>query len=128
MLTTTIVAAAVVERDGAVLLTRRLRGSHLGGLWECPGGKLDPGETLAQCLRREMREELAVDVEVGAAVLVTTHAYPEKIVELHFFECRLLGEPVPQLGQEMRWLPRADLGAIAFPEADRALIALLQSR
>lgn len=128
MLTTTIVAAAVVERDGAVLLTRRLRGSHLEGLWEFPGGKLDPGETLAQCLRREMREELAVDVEVGDPVLVTTHAYPEKIVELHFFECRLLGEPVPQLRQEMRWLPRAELGAIAFPAADRALIALLQSR
>lgn len=121
-------AAAVVERNDAVLLTRRLRGSHLEGLWEFPGGKRDPGETLEHCLLREMREELAVDVEVGACILVTTHAYPEKTVELHFFECRLLSEPVPQLGQEMRWLPRAELGAVAFPEADRALIALLQSR
>jgi mutator protein MutT len=124
----TIVAAAVVERDGAVLVTRRLRGSHLEGLWEFPGGKLDAGETLEHCLRREMREELAVDVEVGVRILVTTHAYPEKTVELHFFECRLLGDPVPQLGQEMRWLPRAELGAMAFPEADRALITLLQLR
>ena len=127
-MTTTVVAAAIVERDGAVLLTRRLRGSHLEGLWEFPGGKVDPGETLAECLLREMREELAADVEVGPSILVTTHAYPGKVVELHFFECRLIGEPVPQLGQEMRWLPLAELSAVAFPDADRALITLLQSR
>lgn len=124
---TIIVAAAVAERDGAFLVTRRLRGTHLEGLWEFPGGKCDPGETLVHCLVREMREELAVGVDVGPRILTTTHAYPEKTVELHFFACRLRGDPLPQLGQEMRWVGRADLGAIAFPDADRALIDLLSA-
>ena len=122
-----VVAAAVVERDGDVLVTRRLRGTHLEGLWEFPGGKCEPGETLAACLVREMREELAVEVTVGACLLVTTHAYPAKTVELHFFACGVLGEPVPQLGQEMRWAARATLDDAEFPAADRALIARLRA-
>ena len=124
---TVSVAAAVAQRGDEVLLTRRLHGTHLEGLWEFPGGKRDPGETLAQCLVREMREELAVEIEVGPLILTTVHAYPGKVVELHFFACWLRGKPEPQLGQEMRWVPRAHLGEVEFPEADRALIALLLS-
>jgi mutator protein MutT len=123
-----VVAAAVVERGDEVLVTRRLRGTHLEGLWEFPGGKCEPGETLAACLEREMREELGVAVTVGSCLLETTHAYPSKTVELHFFACRLLGDPVPQLGQEMRWLARTHLDATEFPAADRALIAQLRAR
>ena len=123
---TIIVAAAVAERDGALLVTRRLRGTHLAGYWEFPGGKCDPGETLAECLVREMREELAVSVEVGPVILTTTHRYPAKVVELHFFACTLHGDPMPQLGQEMRWVRRVDLDPAAFPDADRALIAHLR--
>jgi 8-oxo-dGTP diphosphatase len=123
-----VVAAAVVERDGRVLLTRRLKGTHLEGTWEFPGGKCEPGETLEGCLARELTEELAVDAVVGRPLLVTRHAYPERTVELHFFEVTVLGDPAPQLGQELCWATREDLRSLSFPDADRALIDLLQRR
>jgi mutator protein MutT len=121
-----LVCAAVIERDGRFLITRRQKGVHLEGLWEFPGGKCEPGETLSRCLARELREELAVAVTVGDEVLVTVHAYPERSVELHFLRCELIGEPAPQLGQEMRWAARADLGALTFPPADVELIHRLR--
>jgi 8-oxo-dGTP diphosphatase len=124
-MTTIVVTAAVVERDGRVLVTRRLRGTHLAGYWEFPGGKCDPGEPLPACLVRELREELAVDATVGGELLTTTHEYAERRVELHFFSVTLNGEPTPQLGQEMRWIRREDLGDLKLPPADDELVALL---
>jgi mutator protein MutT len=121
-----IVTAAVVERDGALLVTRRGDHQHLGGLWEFPGGKCEPGETLAACLRREMREELDVEVEVGDKIHTVTHHYAERSVELHFFSCELRGSPRPMLGQAMRWVARAELRPEEFPPADAELIALLR--
>jgi 8-oxo-dGTP diphosphatase len=118
------VAAAVIERDGLVLVTRRQPGVHLAGHWEFPGGKCKPGEPLAACLMRELREELRVDVVVGQQLLATPHVYPDGEVQLHFFRCDLLGEPEPQLGQEMRWVARRDLGRLPFPPADAELIRL----
>jgi 8-oxo-dGTP diphosphatase len=120
-----VVAAAVIERDDAFLLTRRLKGTHLEGTWEFPGGKCEPQETPTACLVREIREELAVEAVVGLQLLVTRHAYPERMVELHFFGAALVGEPVPQLGQQMRWVPRVELNTLEFPEADAELIRLL---
>lgn len=120
-----LVAAAVIERDGRYLITRRQPGVHLAGHWEFPGGKCEPDETLHACLRRELREELNVDVTVGDVLLTTTHDYPERRVELHFVRCRLEGEPAPQLGQEMRWTPREELNALEFPAADAELIRIL---
>jgi 8-oxo-dGTP diphosphatase len=122
---TIVVTAAVVERGGRLLVTRRQKGVHLEGFWEFPGGKCDAGETLQACLARELREELAVDATIGAEIYTVSHAYPERTVELHFFQCELRGEPVPQIGQEMRWVPRAELAAFAFPPADAELIAML---
>ena len=123
-----VVAAAVVERDGRFLLTRRLQGTHLAGTWEFPGGKCEPRESPEDCLRREIVEELAVDCAVGDRLLVTRHSYPERRVELHFFSASLSGEPVPQLGQEMKWVPRAELKSLDLPEADADLITLLVGR
>jgi 8-oxo-dGTP diphosphatase len=120
-----IVAAAIVEREGRLLLTRRLEGTHLAGTWEFPGGKCEPGETPEACLVRELREELASEALVGRCVLVSRHAYPERTVELHFFEATLAHEPVPQLGQEMRWVPRPELHRLPLPEADAELVRLL---
>lgn len=120
-----VVTAAVVERDGAYLVTRRPAGVHLAGLWEFPGGKCSSSESLEMCLRREIREELACDVDVDREILSTSHAYPERVVELHFFACALRGEPTPALGQELRWVPRAELRALDFPPADHELIARL---
>ena len=124
-MTPIVVAAAVIERDGAFLLTRRLKGTHLEGTWEFPGGKCEPLETPAACLVREIREELAAGVIVDDLLLVTRHAYPERTVELHFFRATLVGEPSPQQGQEMRWARREELAALEFPEADAELIEML---
>jgi 8-oxo-dGTP diphosphatase len=122
---TLIVTAAVIERDGAFLVTRRQKGVHLEGFWEFPGGKCDAGERLTACLARELREELDVDAHVGAEVYTVTHAYPERSVELHFFRCELIGEPRPQINQEMRWVRREALASLEFPPADTELIATL---
>lgn len=122
---TIVVTAAVVERDGTFLVTRRLRGTHLAGTWEFPGGKCDEGEPLEACLWREVREELGVECAVGDELFSVTHEYGDRQIELHFFACTLLGEPEPQLGQAMQWVPRARLRSLAFPPADDALIAML---
>jgi mutator protein MutT len=124
-MTTILVAAAVIERAGQVLVTRRQAGVHLAGHWEFPGGKCEPDESLADCLRRELREELNVHAIVGDLLLTTTHAYPDREVTLYFFQCDLLGEPTPLLGQEMRWVRRDALGELTFPPADIELIRLL---
>lgn len=123
---TIVVTAAVVERDGEYLVTRRQRGVHLEGYWEFPGGKCDPGESLDDCLRRELVEELGADAEIGTELLAVTHAYPDRRVELHFIACTLIGRPSPRLGQEMRWVARAELRSLKFPPADDELIALLE--
>ncbi len=122
-----IIVTAAVIRDGRnYFVTRRHRGVHLEGYWEFPGGKCEPGEALDRCLVREIREELDVDVRVEAELLSCTHEYPERIVELHFFDCVLEGEPRPMLGQEMRWVPPAELRRLQFPPADDELIELLE--
>ena len=126
-MTAIVVTAAVIERDDRVLLTRRLKGTHLEGYWEFPGGKCEPDEALHSCLRRELREELAADAVVGPELLSTTHAYPERTVTIHFFAVTLLGEPVPQIGQEMRWVRREELATLKLPPADDELVALLQA-
>jgi 8-oxo-dGTP diphosphatase len=98
---------------------------HLAGQWEFPGGKCRTGETLEDCLARELREELDVDAVIGAEVFTTSHDYPDRRVELHFFRCELLGRPAPQQGQEMRWVRRGALRTLQFPPADIELIERL---
>ena len=120
-----VVTAAIVERDGRFLLTRRQKGVHLEGLWEFPGGKCEGFEPLDECLCRELAEELAVDATVLEEVFAVTHDYPDRAVELHFFRCELRGDPSPQIGQEMRWVPRAELAALEFPPTDAELIRML---
>ena len=91
-MTPIVVTAAVVDaRRTRFLVTRRQKGVHLEGFWEFPGGKCDAGETLAACLARELREELDVDARIGDEIFTTTHAYPDRAVELHFFRCELRG-------------------------------------
>jgi 8-oxo-dGTP diphosphatase len=125
-MTRLVVTAAVIEQDGRFLVTRRLEGVHLEGYWEFPGGKCEPEESLDACLRRELREELGADATIGDELLAVTHDYPDRVIELHFVECRLTGEPTPLLGQEMRWVAREELRLLKFPPADDELIALLR--
>ena len=120
-----VVVAAVIEADQRFLVTRRQPGVHLAGMWEFPGGKIDPNEAHASALRRELREELDVDVDVGERIYHTVHAYDDRTVELHFYRCVLKGDPRPLLGQQMRWVPRDELPSLGFPPADTELIELL---
>ncbi len=120
-----VVTAAVIERGDEILVTRRPQGVHLAGHWEFPGGKCDPGESLHACMIRELREELGVEAIVGDEMLVTTHEYTDRHLELHFLRCRVSGTPSPQLGQDMRWVRREDLVTLQFPPADEELIRLL---
>ena len=122
------VVAAVVERDGRYLITRRLEGTHLAGLWEFPGGKILPGEKPEDALRRELKEELGVQAAVGELIQTVDWTYPEKSVRILFFRCTLAGEPTPIEGQEMRWVAGADLASYSFPDADATLIARLSGR
>ena len=123
-----LVAAAVVERDGRFLITRRLDGTHLAGSWEFPGGKCEAGEDPPACLMREMREELDADVLVREEILRTLHSYADRSVELRFFRCLLNGTTTPLLGQEVRWAGREELRTLPFPPADSELIELLSTR
>ena len=122
------VVAAVIERGGKILITRRRAGTHLAGLWEFPGGKPESGETLEDALRREIGEELEATPTVGEKIETVDWAYPDKRVRLHFFRCRLAGEPRPLEGQEMAWVTPAELPAYEFPAADAALIERLSRR
>ena len=121
-----VVTAAVVKRDDHYLVTRRPEYAHLAGYWEFPGGKCEPGESHEDCLRREIREELDTEARVHGEIFAVTHAYEERVVELHFFRCTLAGTPQPVLGQEMRWVARDELAALKFPPADAELIRRLQ--
>jgi len=124
----TTVVAAVIERDGEFFLTRRHAGTHLEGMWEFPGGKVDAGEPRADALRREIREELGAGVEVHHLIFETTHEYPDRTIALYFYKCTLIGEPHPLLGQEMRWVQRSELMSLGFPPADTELIARLSGQ
>ena len=123
---TVVVTAAVIERDGRFLVTRRLEGTHLAGLWEFPGGKIHEGESLVEGLSREILEELGTGAIVGDEIFQVTHEYAERSVTLHFFVCSLTSDPRPLLGQQMRWVAREDLRSLEFPPADDRLIDLLQ--
>ena len=119
------VVAAVVERDGRYLITRRLEGTHLAGLWEFPGGKILRGEKPEDALRRELREELGVEAAVGELVETVDWTYPEKTVRILFFRCAVKGDPCPQERQEMLWVEAARLPAYRFPAADLRLVERL---
>jgi 8-oxo-dGTP diphosphatase len=120
-----VVTAAVIERENAFLVTRRPKGVHLEGYWEFPGGKCESGESHVASLEREIAEELEAGIVVGAEVFTVSHAYADRVVELHFFDCELVGEPRALLGQEMRWVARAELRSLTFPPADQELIERL---
>jgi mutator protein MutT len=121
------VSAALLFRGGRLLITQRPAKSHLGGRWEFPGGKREPGETFQQCLVREIREELGVEIAVGELFEEISHVYPEKAVRLKFFRCGLLaGEPQPLDCAAVKWIDRAGLDEHEFPAADAQLLEKLK--
>ncbi len=123
------IAVGVIEEQGRVLVQKRPEEAMLGGLWEFPGGKAEPGEALPDACRREIQEELGVEVEVGEAVAQIEHAYSHFKITLHAFRCRITaGEPVHHAAQPVRWVAIDDLGGLAFPRANRHLIDTLIRR
>ena len=122
------VSAALIFRDGQLLITQRHANSHLGGRWEFPGGKREAGETFEQCLVREIREELGLEIAVGALFEEISHVYPEKSVHLKFFRCQILsGEPQPLDCAAVKWIPKAGLDQHEFPAADAQLLEKLKA-
>jgi hypothetical protein len=115
------VTATSCSRDGS-------KGTHLEGCGSSRAASASPARRTTPRSRASCAKSSTSPIEVGPLALSTTHHYPEKVVELHFYSARLLGEPTPQLGQEMRWVPRDELHRLPLPEADAALIALLQGR
>ncbi|HXX76163.1 MAG TPA: 8-oxo-dGTP diphosphatase MutT [Nitrospiraceae bacterium] len=123
------VAAGLINRDGRYLIARRKSGVHLEGLWEFPGGKREAGETLEECLRRELWEELHVRIDLVSPFHIIRHEYPEKTVELHFFRCTIeSGQPTPVDCAEIRWVYPDQLENFEFPPADRPVIDSLQEQ
>ena len=122
-----VVAAALIEREGKVLLAQRHQGDEQGGLWEFPGGKVEFGETPAQALARELSEELGIQVEVGEELAIATHAYPDCKIRLHLFRCRILsGDPQPLGCAEVRWAGLAELERLPLAPADEKLLRRLK--
>lgn len=117
------VCAAVICEDGRWLLAERRAGSHLERHWEFPGGKIHAGETPAECIVREIHEELGVEIECQGEVAVIRHDYPEKSVELRFLECRILsGTPHGREGQAVGWFSRAEIAGLTLAPADIAFL------
>ena len=122
------VAAGLVFRDGKVLITQRRPQDQLGGFWEFPGGKREAGETWEECLRRELKEELGIAVEVRELLDSVTHDYPGRSVRLQFYRCAWrLHEPRALDCQAFNWVTAAQLTAYTFPPADEQLLQKLRS-
>jgi len=122
-----VVAGVIRHDDGRVLITQRLADDTLGGYWEFPGGKVEPGEELKAALKRELAEELGVEAEIGVEIHRIIHAYPDRDVRLYFFAARIvLGEPQKLEVADLRWVTLDALMDYQFPEADLPLLRQLR--
>ena len=125
-----VVAAALVDRDGRLLVQQRPEGLSMAGLWEFPGGKLEPGETPEQALIRELGEELAIDVDHAclAPACFASEPLGDRHLLLLLYVCRKWrGTPVAQHASALRWVRPAELHGLAMPPADKPLIGLLEA-
>ncbi len=124
-----VVAAALVDPDGRMLLQRRAPGRHMAGLWEFPGGKLLADETPEAAVIRELREELAIDTRESCLAPLTfaSHAYESFHLLMPLYVCRVWqGTPRAQEGQELAWVRPLDMGRYPMPPADVPLVAMLR--
>ena len=119
----------VLNEAGEVLIDQRLNEGLLGGLWEFPGGKQEPGEAIEATVVRELHEELAIEVEVTEPLISLDHAYSHKRLRFEVFLCRWIsGEPQPLASQQVRWVHPTGLAAFPFPAANARIIAALLQR
>jgi mutator protein MutT len=122
-----VIGAAVIWRDGKILIDRRKPGGAMGGLWEFPGGKVEPGESISDCIVREIREELGITIAVGEPLITIEHSYPTFIVALHVHHCQH-GEGEPQTIEcdEIRYVTVDELDQYEFPAANVEIINALK--
>ena len=113
--------------QGQVLIDRRRPEGQMGGLWEFPGGKIEMGETVEECIKREIQEELGIEIEVGNHLITIDHTYTHLQVTLTVHHCRhLSGEPQPIECDEIRWVTLDEIDQFSFPKANEQVIAALR--
>ncbi len=121
------IGVGVIWKGNRILIAKRFANDRLGGLWEFPGGKRERGESLKQCVKREVREELGVAVAVGEEFAVVPHGYSHFRITLHVFHCRYLRGVPRAIGcADWRWVAPRALSRYAFPAANRRVIEILQ--
>lgn len=123
-----IIGVAIIwNQAGQILIDRRLPGGSSGGLWEFPGGKLEPGETIEECITREIKEELAIEIAIEQHFRTIDHTYKESRVTLYFYHCRYLrGTPQALESEEIRWVTLAEMEQFSFPAANQEIIQALK--
>lgn len=123
-----IIGVAVIwNKQSQILIDRRRPEGLLGGLWEFPGGKIEPGETIEECIKREIKEELGIEIEVGDRLITINHAYSHFHVTLTVHHCRhLTGIPQPLESDEIRWVTLDEIDQFPFPKANTQIIAALR--
>jgi mutator protein MutT len=121
--------AVITDRQGRILIDRRKNEGEMAGLWEFPGGKIEPGETVRECVKREIKEELDMEIVVGDRLTTITYAYKTFNVTLYVHECQHVGgEPRPLECEEIHWVEPANMNQYKFPQANTQIINLLQQR
>lgn len=123
------VAVGIIWKSGKILIDQRPEEGLLGGLWEFPGGKQEPGETLEECLEREVREEMDIQIRVQGPFLTIPHSYSHFKITLHSFQCQHLnGKPSPKKAIDWKWVSPKEINRYAFPQANKKILdALLES-
>ncbi len=121
-----VVAAALFDAQGRVLIAERPAGKHMAGWWEFPGGKVAAGESDVQALVRELREELGIDAQADTQIMTLTHEYPDRVVDLVLWRVSAAGVPRGLDGQQLKWVACDSLGEERLLPADRPFIAALQ--
>ena len=120
------VVTGLLRKNGKIVLGLRPQGESLAGAWEFPGGKIDQGETPEQALKRELKEEIDIDAEIGQLRIVHTHSYGERGVLLMFFDVNFWkGEPKTVYHEELRWADPSELATLQIPEANRNILTKL---
>lgn len=123
------VGTGIIVRDGKVLIAQRPKGKSLAGFWEFPGGKLEEGETIKQCLVRELQEELSIKATVGEFIMSTSHEYEHGSFSLEVFFVFIPDniEPKNNVHQQLKWVTPQEMDLYTFPVADIAIIEKLKT-
>ena len=119
--------AVIWNSQGLILIDRRLPKGAMGGLWEFPGGKIEANETVEECIQREVKEELGIEVQVGKNLITIHHTYPKFMVTLNVHHCLYIsGDPQTIECDEIRWVNLSQLNQFTFPEANVQIIDALR--